>query len=119
MLTIQHAARFADIALGHVTQEFPNKLDQVLTGPGDLAAPSVLHPIFYGSFDWHSCVHSYWLLARLSRRYPGLPQGEHIRRLFTSAFTPEHVSAELEALRRPYGGTFERPSDWRQAHPRL
>ena len=112
MLTIQHAARFADIALGHVTQEFPNKLDQVLTGPGDLAAPSVLHPIFYGSFDWHSCVHSYWLLARLSRRYPGLPQGEHIRRLFTSAFTPEHVSAELEALRRPYGGTFERPFGW-------
>jgi hypothetical protein len=49
------AARFARIALGHVTREYPNVA----------AAPKTRHPIFYGSFDWHSCVHSYWLLATL------------------------------------------------------
>ncbi len=29
------ASRFARIALGHLTREYPNKLDHVLTGPED------------------------------------------------------------------------------------
>ena len=46
------------IALGHVTREYPHKLDHVLDGPTRTrSAPRALHPIFFGSFDWHSCVH--------------------------------------------------------------
>jgi hypothetical protein len=48
--------------LGHVRREYPNKPEHVLAGPGDARTPSVLHPVFYGSYDWHSCVHSYWML---------------------------------------------------------
>ena len=112
MLTVEHATRFAAIALGHVTQEYPNKLDQVLIRPDDLQSPRALHPIFYGSFDWHSCIHSYWMLARLLRRYPDIPQNERIRAIFRSAFTAEHVSAELAYLTRPHTGAFERPYGW-------
>jgi hypothetical protein len=50
------AARMARIALGHVTREFPHKLDHVLLNDEDALAPRALHPIFFGSFDWHSCV---------------------------------------------------------------
>ena len=25
------------------------------------------HPIFYGCYDWHSAVHSHWLLAKVRR----------------------------------------------------
>ena len=64
-LTEHLAAKFASVALGHVTREWPNKMDHVLTGPQDVKGPRELHPIFYGSFDWHSAVHSPWLLARL------------------------------------------------------
>ena len=39
MLTPDLAARFMRVALGHVTREFPNKLDHVLHGPQDLATP--------------------------------------------------------------------------------
>src|SRR6185503_15738890 len=56
------ASRLVGIAQSHVTREYPNKLDHVLSGPEDLRGPRALHPVFYGSFDWHSCVHSYWLL---------------------------------------------------------
>jgi hypothetical protein len=112
MLTLEQAGGFAEIALGHVSQEFPSKLDHVLRGPGDLQPPRALHPIFYGSFDWHSCVHAYWLLARLLHSHPGLPQREGIRALFASAFTPAHVSVELDYLARPYTATFERPYGW-------
>ncbi len=51
------ASRFAAAALGHVTREYPNKMDHVLSGPEDIQGPRALHPIFFGSFDWHSCVH--------------------------------------------------------------
>ena len=51
------ADRFARIALGHVTREYPHKLDHVLDGAEDALPPRALHPIFFGSFDWHSCVH--------------------------------------------------------------
>src|SRR5687768_9316389 len=68
-LTAETANRFAEIALGHVTKEFPHKLDHVLEGPEDALPPRELHPIFFGSFDWHSCVHGYWLLLRLRRLF--------------------------------------------------
>ncbi|MGH8180958.1 MAG: DUF2891 family protein, partial [Steroidobacteraceae bacterium] len=38
-LTAELAARFAGIALGHVTREYPNKLDHVMTGPQDMRSP--------------------------------------------------------------------------------
>ncbi|HKP35041.1 MAG TPA: DUF2891 family protein, partial [Sphingomicrobium sp.] len=52
----------ARIALGHVTQEYPHKLDHVLTSDEDALPPRALHPVFFGSFDWHSCVHGWWTL---------------------------------------------------------
>jgi len=58
-LTPELASRFAALALSHVTREYPNKLEHVLTGPCDLRSPRELHPVFYGSYDWHSCVHGY------------------------------------------------------------
>src|SRR3977135_565669 len=88
-LDLRTASRFATIALGHVVREYPNRLDHVLTGPDDLQAPRALHPVFFGSFDWHSCVHSYWLLATLYRLYPDLPERSAIRILFSDSVTKE------------------------------
>jgi hypothetical protein len=108
-LTQDLATRFARIALGHVGREYPNKLDQVLHDEGDLAGPRALHPIFYGSFDWHSSVHSHWLLARVLRRFPGGPQASAIRAWLDQALTDETVAGELAYLARPGAGGFERP----------
>ncbi len=66
-LTPEVAQRFSEIALGHLRREYPHKLDHVMNGPEDVRSPSALHPIFYGSFDWHSCVHGYWMLLRVRR----------------------------------------------------
>ena len=111
-LTPELAARFAALALGHVTREYPNKLDHVLRGSGDLQAPRALHPIFYGSFDWHSCVHGYWLLCRLLRMFPALPDAARVRALLDAQITPENVAGELAYLEQPGRGTFERPYGW-------
>jgi hypothetical protein len=111
-LTRDLASQFARIALGHVTREYPNKLDHVLTGPQDLHGPRALHPIFYGSFDWHSCVHGYWTLARCLRRFRDLPEADAIRALFDAQFTPEKVAGEVAYLARPSSRGFERPYGW-------
>jgi len=107
------AARFASIALGHVRREYPNRLDQTLTGPDDLRAPSELHPVFYGSYDWHSCVHSYWMLARLLRRFPdAAAAAPAIRALFDEQLVPAKVEAERAYLAAPSAKGFKRPYGW-------
>jgi hypothetical protein len=106
------ASHFARTALGHVTREYPNKLDHVLTDPEDVKSPRELHPIFYGSFDWHSCVHGYWTMARCLRRFPDLPEAPAIRTLFDAQFTPEKVAGEVAYLARPSARGFERPYGW-------
>ena len=111
-LTPETASRFARIALGHVEQEYPNKLDHVMAGPEDARGPRDLHPIFYGSFDWHSCVHGYWLLARLLRRVPNLSEAGPVRALFDRQLTTDKVAAELAYLHRPLSRGFERPYGW-------
>ncbi len=112
MPTPELADRFARIALGHLTREYPNKLDHVLTGDADARGPKALHPIFYGSFDWHSCVHGYWLLATLLRMFPAMPSASDIRALFDEHFTAEKVEAERAYLDRPSSRGFERPYGW-------
>ena len=111
-LTEQLASHFARTALGHVDREWPNKLDHVMAGPKDMLGPRVLHPVFFGSFDWHSCVHGYWLLARLYRRFPRLSERTRIRDLFDAQLTPTNIGGEVAYLARPQSRGFERPYGW-------
>jgi hypothetical protein len=112
MLDEQVAARMAGIALGHVTREYPHKLDHVMGGDADVRAPRDLHPMFFGSFDWHSCVHGWWLLLRLAHRFPGHALAEDTRQLAAITFTPEKVADERAYLARPESRGFERPYGW-------
>lgn len=106
------AARFAAIALGHVRQPWPHKADHVFMSEADVAPHQQFHPIFYGSYDWHSCVHGYWTLATLLRLYPTIDQAPAIRALFDDVFTPAKVAVERAYLDRPGSRGFERPYGW-------
>jgi hypothetical protein len=111
-LTAPLADRLAALALGHVSREWPNKLDHVLTGPADLVGPRELHPAFFGSFDWHSCVHGFWMLARLLRRFPAGAHAPAVRALFAARLTAPTIGAECAYLARPFSRGFERPYGW-------
>ncbi len=106
------ASRFAAAALGHVTREYPNKMDHVLSGPDDVQGPRALHPIFFGSFDWHSCVHGWWTLFTLLRLHPDMPEAARIKALADELFTTANVAAETAYLARPGSRGFERPYGW-------
>ncbi len=111
-LTSDRASRFARIALGHVGREFPHKLDHVMTAASDAQTPRALHPVFFGSFDWHSCVHGWWLLLTVRRLYPDLAEARAIAALAHETFTPEQLAAELAYVERPGSRGFERPYGW-------
>jgi hypothetical protein len=111
-LTPELAESFAATALGHVARPYPYALMRVVAGPGEVVEPRVQHPIFFGSYDWHSCVHGHWLLARLLRLYPELAVAPRIGAHFDATFTPANVAAESAFLDRPVGQTFERPYGW-------
>lgn len=111
-LTAPIASRFASLALSHLTREYPNKLTHALAGPADVQSPRALHPVFYGSYDWHSCVHGYWLIARLLTRFPDLPEAPHIVAVIDEHFTDEKMAGERAYLDLPHNRGFERPYGW-------
>ncbi len=112
MLDAALAAKFQRIALGHVTRIYPSSMMLRVGGPEDVGTPEQLTPIFYGSFDWHSCVHGYWTLARLKRLFPQSVESEAVAALFASSFAPEKVEGERAFLLRPGNAGFERPYGW-------
>jgi hypothetical protein len=112
MLDEALAARMAGIALGHVTREYPHKLDHVMASDADARSPRLLHPVFFGSFDWHSCVHGWWLLLRLAHLFPDHAGAAETLALAAETFTVEKVAVERAYLARPLSRGFERPYGW-------
>ena len=106
------ASHMAQIAIGHVIREYPHKLDHVMTSDEDALPPRELHPIFFGSFDWHSCVHGWRTLLTLRRLFPDIDEAGPIEELANASFTPEKIGGELAYLDRPFSRGFERPYGW-------
>ena len=111
-LTPAIADRFATLTLSHLGRRYPYKMDLVLAGPQDAREPADHHPIFHGSFDWHSCVHGWWQVLRLLRLYPAMAQAAAIRARADEMLVPDKVAGERAFLARPTASGFERPYGW-------
>jgi len=111
-LEASSASAFADLALRGIQREYPNKLDHVMNGPEGVRSPSELHPVFFGSYDWHSCVHGHWMLVRLLKRFPDLPEVPVIRETLDGVLTPEGIAREVAYLQQPNRASFERTYGW-------
>ena len=112
-------ARVAECILGQIARPYPCSERQTLMGPEDLELPRERFRVFFGSFDWHSCVHSHWTLVRLlatgALDASGLEElrARVLAQLETS-FEPAGLAAEAQAWRtripayeeRPYGVTW-------------
>ena len=103
------AARFADLALACVHQEYPNKIGHVMQSDADLKPPRELTPAFFGCYDWHSSVHGHWLLARLARLFPGAPFAPRARAALARSFDAEKLTVEVRYVGGPGRTSFERP----------
>lgn len=111
-LTQSEASHFAQLALKCVTKEFPNKLDHTINDAADVRGPQVMHPAFYGCFDWHSTVHGHWMLVRVLRLFPGMPEASEIRTALNANLSAENITREVAYLKEPNRQSFERTYGW-------
>lgn len=109
---MDQASRFARLALDGLAREYPNGSGNVLNGPNDLASPREMHPAFFGCFDWHSSVHSHWLLVHLLRVMPALPETAEIRQALGRSLTAENLLVEKAYFEAPNRLSFERMYGW-------
>ncbi len=111
-LDIETASSLARIPITCLNKEYPNKLNQVLGDMDDLKNPEVLHPAFYGCFDWHSSVHGHWMLIKLVKLFPEIHEKTEIFRIMDQNLTAENINAEIEYFQGEYNKTFERTYGW-------
>jgi hypothetical protein len=104
--------QFARVALANVATEYPFHLAHLARSPAEVLAPRRLHPVFFGAYDWHSCVHMHWTLARCLKLASTLPSRASIVDHFDRRLTPAAVEAECDYFTAAGRGAFERPYGW-------
>ncbi len=121
------ARSVAECILAQIQRPYPCSASQVLHDPGDLQLPVDRFPVFFGSFDWHSCVHSHWSLVRLLAN-GALDSGLAARAVaaLDCSFQPEALACEAasweqlpEHTERPYGLTWLMVLDAELARPEI
>jgi hypothetical protein len=106
---LDRADGYARTILSTITQEYPNDLRHTMRDADDRPTPREIHPAFYGSFDWHSCVEMHWALVRLLRLAPDRLPVDEIRSVLNAHLNPDALAQEADYLdahpgfSRPYG----------------
>ena len=112
ILSPAQASSLAKLPLKCVRKEYPNKLDHVMNDKGEVLSPKTLHPVFYGCFDWHSSVHGHWMLVRLLKTFPNLPEANEIRAALNENLSTENINGEIAYLKQASRQSFERTYGW-------
>ena len=111
-LTIDQANRLSQLPMKCVSKEYPNKLNQTIVAADELQSPQVLHPSFYGCFDWHSSVHGHWVLVKLLNDFPDLANKGEIEAKLVESLSKEHIEKEAEYFSKKHERSFERTYGW-------
>src|ERR1044071_4319904 len=112
-LTLKGASFLASLPLRCISKEYPNKTNHTSLKDSDqVMVPHQLHPAFYGCFDWHSCVHGHWMLVKLLKLFPDLPEAKQIRETINSTITPENIKQEVLYFNGDLAKGFERTYGW-------
>ncbi|MBJ13172.1 MAG: hypothetical protein CMG62_08905 [Candidatus Marinimicrobia bacterium] len=101
--------RIVPILIENLGRQYPNKQGHVLLGPEDLQLPTERTPLFYGSYDWHSAVHSFASLVRLIRLAPTASWCDQALKFLDKSFTLESIEVECDHLNYPSSKNFEMP----------
>jgi hypothetical protein len=109
----QNAADYARTALANIHREFPSDVWQRMQTAEDLPVrPRERTPVFFGSFDWHSCVEMHWVLVRLLRQLPEAISSDEVRQALNEQFTSTGLEAEARFIGNPNNRNRERPYGW-------
>lgn len=112
MVLAEHAEAYARVALANIEREFPHHEAHPRSDTSPIPRPRELHPAFYGSLDWHSCVEMHWVLVRLLRLAPeSVPQDE-IRAALDTHLSADAIAGETRFFSDDANRLSERPYGW-------
>jgi len=112
-LTTKGASFLASLPLKCIAQEYPNKTNHTAKSDSDqVLTPRQLHPAFYGCFDWHSCVHGHWMLVKLLKLFPQLPEATTIRSTINNTITVANIATETKYFDGELAKSWERTYGW-------
>ena len=111
-LTIDGAAHLSKLPLKCMQLEFPYKTGVTFSDSSLVTNPKNYHPAFYGCFDWHSSVHGHWMLVRLLKSFPELPQHELILSKLQQNLTAANIQQEQQIFLNKENKGFERTYGW-------
>lgn len=111
-LDLAQANKLAALPVHCINVEYPNKLNQTIGGSEDLKSPKVLHPAFYGCFDWHSSVHGHWSLVYLLKHFPTLDKTAEIKKMLLVNISKENIEKEVAYFNGKHDKSFERTYGW-------
>ncbi|MBL7699968.1 MAG: DUF2891 domain-containing protein [Chitinophagaceae bacterium] len=111
-LTTEGASHLASLPLKCILQQFPYKTGVVFKDSSLIKNPRTYHPVFYGCFDWHSSAHGHWMLIRLLRLFPSMPQADTIRSILKQQLTASNIRGEMKLFEQKENKSFERTYGW-------
>lgn len=111
-LTLEQAEKLQNLPLKCLTQQYPNKLGQLLLNETEILAPQELHPSFYGCFDWHSAVHGHWSLVYLLANFSDLKNNKQAIEKLNQTITKDNILIEVEYFSKNHEKSFERTYGW-------
>lgn len=112
-LKVNGAEVLASLPLKCIERQFPNKTSHTSNAVKDhVLLPQELHPAFYGCFDWHSSVHGHWMLVKLLKQFPGMPDADKIRKTLNTTLTRENLLKEAAYYDMPLASSWERTYGW-------
>jgi hypothetical protein len=106
------AEAYARVALANIEREFPHSESLHESEAGPVLRPRELHPAFYGSLDWHSCVEMHWVLVRLLHLVPDRVPAEEARAALDTHLSANALAAEARFFANPDNRSAERPYGW-------
>jgi len=104
------APSYADVVLDNLARPFPHSAHHTAHSADDRPTPEQIHPSFYTSFDWHSCVHMHVLGVMLLEHGLDTERDAALRRALGANLTVEKLRVEgAYLLANP---SWERPYGW-------
>lgn len=102
----------ARMVLAGVHLEYPHQPTHVVMSSTDVRVHRALHPAFFGSYDWHSAVHSHWAILKLLELASTAPDRRLMEETMAAHLSLEFLQLEAAYFKEPGRAAFERPYGW-------
>jgi hypothetical protein len=112
VMLAERAGAYARVALANIEREFPHHESHPQSDASPIPRPRELHPAFYGSLDWHSCVEMHWVLARLLLLVPESVPEHEIRAALNTHLSADALAGETRFFSDAANRLSERPYGW-------